>query len=469
VLLDRLTGRRVDGVAPHRSLWLQEALGDAPDAPPLRGSARADVAIVGGGYVGLWTALKLKAADPACDVVVLEADVCGGGASGRNGGQLHGWWERLDVLVKLFGEEEGVRLAQASEDAIDEIGALEAEHGLSFDFRADGWLWTATTPAQLGAWDAALEACERRGIGALRRVDGDELLRRTGSPVHLAGIAEDHAATVQPAKLARGLRSLALRAGVRIHEHSPARLERSRPPRLHVPDGVMVADKVVIATNAWAARIPELQPHLFVVGSSIAATEPVPDRLPWRGGEAICDSQARVLYYQATPCGRVVFGRGGGRVAALGRVGRRFDHDPAWEADAAAALRRVQPALADVRITHGWGGPVDATLSSLPLLGRLGGRDDVLYGVGWSGTGIGPSVLGGRVLASLALGVRDEWSTCGLVDQPDPGRYPPEPLRSAGATLVRSAVIRQGRAEDRGGRADPITLRVAGLVPGLDR
>jgi glycine/D-amino acid oxidase-like deaminating enzyme len=247
------------------------------------------------------------------------------------------------------------------------------------------------------------------------------------------------------------------------------RLERSRPPRLHGPEGTLVADKVVIATNAWAARIPELQPHLFVVGSSIAATEPLGDRLPWHGGEAICDSQARVLYYQATPSGRVVFGRGGGRVAALGRVGRRFDRVPRWETDAADALRRVQPALGDARITHSWGGPVDMTLSSLPLLGRLGGRDDLLYGVGWSGTGIGPAVLGGRILASLALGVDDEWSACALVDQPDPGRYPPEPLRSAGATLVRSAVVRQGRAEDAGRRADPLTLGVAGLVPGLER
>jgi glycine/D-amino acid oxidase-like deaminating enzyme len=469
VLLDRLNGGHANGAAPHRSLWLQEALGDAPDAPPLRGTGRADIAIVGGGYVGLWTALRLKQADPACDVVIVEADICGGGASGRNGGQLHGWWERLDVLVKQFGEEEGRRLAQASEDAIDEIAALETDHGLDFDFRADGWLWTATTPAQVGAWEGVLEACEARGITALRRVDAGELLRRTGSPVHLGGVAEDHAATVQPAKLARGLRSLVLAAGVRLHEHSPVRLERSRPPRLHGPQGTLLADKVVIATNAWAARIPELRPHIFVVGSSIAATEPLGDRLPWRGGEAICDSQARVLYYQATPAGRVVFGRGGGRVAALGRVGRRFDHDPRWEADAAEALRRVQPTLADARITHSWGGPVDATLSSLPLLGRLGGRDDVLYGVGWSGTGIGPSVLGGRILASLALGVDDEWSACALVDQRDPGRYPPEPVRSFGARLVRSAVIRQGLAEDRGGRASALTLGVAGLVPGLER
>jgi glycine/D-amino acid oxidase-like deaminating enzyme len=285
-------------------------------------------------------------------------------------------------------------------------------------------------------------------------------------------VAEDHAATVHPGKLVRGLRRLALEAGVRIHEHSPVRLERSHPPRLHGPDGVLTAEKVVIATNAWAARIPELRSQLFVVGSSIVATEPVPDRvaaLGLAGGVAVCDSQRRVVYYQASASGRLVFGRGGGRVAALGRVGRSFDRNARWERDAAAELRRVQPSLAGARITHGWSGPVDVTLTSLPLLGRLGGRDDLLYGVGWSGTGIGPAVLGGRILAGLALGVRDEYSTCPLVDQPPRGTYPPEPLRSAGAVLVRSAVARTAVAEARERRPNPALVAITRLVPGLSR
>jgi glycine/D-amino acid oxidase-like deaminating enzyme len=455
-----------------RSLWLQEALVGESDESPLSGSRRADVGIVGGGYVGLWTALRIKQAEPSCDVAVVERDVCGAGASGRNGGQLHGWWERLDTLTEIFGEHDGLWLAQASSDAIDEIGRLQSEQGIDIDFRLGGWLWTATTEAQLGAWSPALEACHARGISALREADADEIARRTGSDVHLAGVAEDHAATIQPAKLARGLRRLALDAGVRIYEHSPVRLQRSRPPVLHGPQGTLSADKVVIATNAWAARIPELRSQLFVVGSSIVATEPVPDRLVALGltkGAAICDSQPRVVYYQATPSGRLVFGRGGGRVAALGRVGRSFDHNAQWERDAVREMRRVQPALADVRVTHGWGGPVDVSLSSLPLLGHLGGREELLYGVGWSGTGIGPAVLGGRILGSLALGVADEWSSCALVEQAPRGRYPPEPLRSLGAVVVRGAVRHQADAHAQGRRPNPAVVAAAGLVPGLHR
>jgi glycine/D-amino acid oxidase-like deaminating enzyme len=463
---------RGGGQPPSRSLWLQDALAGERHAPTLRGEARADVAVVGGGYVGLWTALRLKEADPACDVAVVEADVCGAGASGRNGGQLHAWWERLDTLVALFGEQTGVWLARASEDAIDEIGRLQTEQGIEIDFRPAGWLCTASTPSQLGAWSLALDACRSRGITALRLAEADEIQRRTGSPVQLAGIAEDHAATVQPAKLARGLRRLALAAGVRIFEGSRVRLERSRPPRLHGAEGRLTADRIVIATNAWAARVPELRPHLFVVGSSIVATEPIPERIEALGlgdGVAVCDSQARVIYYQATRSGRLVFGRGGGRVAPLGRVGRSFDANPRWQADAERELRRVQPSLADVRITHGWGGPVDVSLTSLPLLGRLAGREDIVYGVGWSGTGIGPSVLGGRILASLALGVRDEWSTCALVDQPHRGRYPAEPLRSLGAVLVRTAVRHQAAADAAGRRQNRAVAALASLVPGIAR
>ena len=113
----------------HRSLWLREALGDAPPAPPLEGAARADVAILGGGFVGLWTALRIKERDPACDVVVLERDVCGGGASGRNGGMVLTWWPKLSSLIARCGAEEAIRLCRASVAAVDDIEAFCAEHG----------------------------------------------------------------------------------------------------------------------------------------------------------------------------------------------------------------------------------------------------------------------------------------------------------------------------------------------------
>src|SRR5215467_7098062 len=135
-----------------RSLWLQEALVGAEDAPRLEGRERADVCIVGGGYTGLWTAIRLKEHDPSLDVALVEGDVCGGGASGRNGGFVLTWWAKFGTLKKVCGGEEAVRLAEASGDAVDGIGAFFAEHAIDAHYRRDGWLWAAKSHEQLYAW-----------------------------------------------------------------------------------------------------------------------------------------------------------------------------------------------------------------------------------------------------------------------------------------------------------------------------
>lgn len=471
------------GAPPHRSLWLLESL-DAPgtrDAPPLQGAARADVAIVGGGYVGLWTALELKRREPALDVVLLEGDVCGGGASGRNGGQIHSWWERLGSLIAICGAEEAVRLARASEDALDELESLGGR-GLEIGLRRDGWLWTATTPAQLGAWEQVVERTARQGGTPYRPLSADEVAERTGSPVHLGGIWEPAGGTVHPGRFVRGLRRLALAAGVRIHEHTrvsaiepggaagaagAARAPGAVTRVLAAGGGSVEAARVVLASGAWAAALPAFRRRMFVVASDVIATRRAPERLDaigWSGGEAICDSQMRVLYYQRTADGRVVFGRGGGAVAFNGRIGRGFDRSERFARDATRAFRRVYPTLADLAIEQSWSGPVDRTLAHLPLFGRLAENPSVSYGVGWSGSGVAQSVIGGRILASLALDADDEWSRSGLVDQPVL-TLPPDPVRWAGAQLVRGAVRRKARAEDAGRRARWADRRIAALTP----
>lgn len=455
----------------HRSLWLQEALQreDEVTATPLSGAQRADIAIIGGGYVGLWTALRIKEREPACDVAIVEQDICGGGASGRNGGQVHAWWENLGALIRICGTEEALRLARASQEAVEEVASLPERWGIDAHVRRGGWLWTATTPAQVGAWEQAVRLCEQHGIDALQRLPPAEVARRAGSATHLAGIIDPRAVAVHPGLLVRGLRRVALERGVCIYEHSRVTaFDRRRPAVLRTPHGAMTADSVVLATNAWAAGLPEFQRRLYVVSSEIVATAPVPERLAaigWTGHEAICDSQQRVLYYQATRDGRIVMGRGGGRVAFGGHIGAAFDRDPERGRDAIAALRRVYPLLADVPIEYDWAGPIDRSYSGLPLFGRLGGRPHIVYGVGWSGTGVAQSALGGRILASLALGQRDEWSGCGLVEQ-RPGLFPPEPIRYVGANVVLWAVRKKGRREDCGERPNWAIAKLASLTPG---
>ncbi len=454
---------------PHRSLWLRE-IADvaAPPAPTLRGDSRADVAVIGGGYVGLWTALRIKERDPACDVAVLEADICGGGASGRNGGFVLSWWAKLATLMHLFGQEEALRLARASESAIGEMRDYCATNQIDAHFRQAGWLWTATCPAHIGAWEKPVRLCERLGIAAFERLAPEEVSRRAGSSLHRAGVLERCGATVHPAALARGLRRVALERGVRIYENTPVnRLDRARPAVLRTPQGRLVADRVVIATNAWAGRLRELRGALAVVSSDIVATAPIATELAaagWTGGEGITDSQQMINYYRTTRDSRIVFGKGGWGISFAGSIGPDFDRNPARARDVLADFHRAYPQLAGVRIDADWSGPIDRTATGLPLLGRLGGHENILYGVGWSGNGVGPSLIGGKILASLALGSKDEWSASPLVDQ-NFRRFPPEPFFFLGAHLVRGAVRRKERAEAAGRSARRLDVALARLAP----
>lgn len=450
--------------------WLEQALADDTDAacPPLAGTTRADVCIVGGGYLGLWTALDILDRAPDADVVVIEAEGCGFGASGRNGGWATSWHDELHDLVDRFGATQATWLAEQSTRAIDRIEALCEDEGIDCHLRRAGALWAATSKAQLGVWEAPLAAGHAVGRPEfLEILSAEELRRRTGADVVLGGARHTDAAAVQPALLARGLRRVALRRGVRIHEGTQMlRLERSRPAAVVTPAGRVEADQVVLALGAWASGIRELRRAVVPVGSHIVLTEPVPDRireLGWTGGEVLGDARLLVHYAQVTRDGRIAFGRGGGAIGAAGRVVARHMVDPATVEIVADDLRRWFPTLADVRITHAWGGAVDRAPSHLPFAGSLGDHRNIHYATGFSGNGVAPSAFLSRILAGLATGARDQHTACALVSGP-PGYLPPEPLRSLGGVLVRNAVRRAEAREERGQSVDPVTAALRRLV-----
>jgi glycine/D-amino acid oxidase-like deaminating enzyme len=439
----------------QRSLWLEEALAGEDGAPPLEGDVRADVCVCGGGYSGLWTAIRLKEHEPSLDVVLLEADVCGGGASGRNGGFVLSWWHKFVSLEKVCGTEEAVRLARACEVAVDELGAFCSEHGIDAHYRRAGWLWTATGLAQLGAWagtSAAIEsACGERPFVELAR---DEVAELAGSPAHLAGVFEAVSATVQPALLARGLRRVALERGVHVYERSRV---SALEPRVRTDRGSVAADTVVVATGAWSGRRNRA---LAVVASDMVATEPL-DEPPLASGISCSDSRLLVNYYRATRDGRLAFGTGGGALAFAGNVTQVFEGSSPRAAEVESRLRAIYPELAGVRIASSWTGPIDRTVTGLPYFRR---EKNVVYGAGYSGVGVCQTSLGGRILASLALRRDDEWAACGLVRDPY-ARFPPEPIRSVGGRVVRAAVERKERREDEGKRPGWLTTRLAAFAP----
>jgi putative aminophosphonate oxidoreductase len=452
-----------------RSLWLAEALASESEPPTvLEGDMRADICIVGGGYTGLWTAIHLKRSHPSLEVALIEADICGGGASGRNGGFVLTWWTKLPTLVKCCGVEDALRLARASEEAVIEIGRFCEQHGIDAHYRHDGWLWAATTPAQVDGWVPLIEQLAKYGVAPFKTLTPQEAARLGGAPTHLGGIFEPTAASVQPALLARGLRRVAIGLGILVFEHSPmTTLHRGREPRVETPRGSVTATRVILAHNAWSVALPELRRAAIVVASGIIATERTPDRLRQIGldsGLVISDTRLSVNYYRTTRDGRLVFGRGGGTLAFAGRVGERFNGPSPRRNRIEQAFRAIYPQLADVKVTTSWMGPVARTVNGLVSFGPLAGRPDVIYAIGFAGNGVGPSWVGGRILASLALERRDEWASCGLT-QGLPGQFPREPLRYLAGRVVRQAVEWKEDAEDRGRKPGRIVSALAGFAP----
>ncbi|MGE5690964.1 MAG: NAD(P)/FAD-dependent oxidoreductase [Pseudomonadota bacterium] len=444
---------------PGVAYWLEEAPPDPP-APPLAGAADADVAIVGGGYTGLWTALALTQRAPDLRVVLLEADVCGAGPSGRNGGFLHGYWSRLALLRERFGDEGALLLARAAEGAVGAVESLGEDVGLV----RGGMLKVSAAPAQDAGVDAVVAAAAALGVAEEAvPLSREEVVARCDSPRFRAGVLVRHGATVQPARLARALRRRVADAGVAVHEGSPAR--RIRDGVVETGAGSVRARRIVVAVNAWAAGWPPLASRLTAFGSFCVMTEPVPDLLRgirWTGGEAIVDGRMFVHYFRTTLDGRVLMGSGGGPISRGRRLDARLWTDRPSIARAEAGLRALLPGLGDARVTHGWGGPIDVSADQLPFVGRRGG---VLYAAGFSGSGVGPSWLAAQALASLALDADDEWARLPLV-RPLPRPLPPEPLKGIGGAIVRRATLAVEDAEQEGRRGSAPARAVA-AVPRL--
>jgi glycine/D-amino acid oxidase-like deaminating enzyme len=435
-------------------------------APALEGDTDADVAIVGGGYTGLWTALALKELEPGLDVVVLEAEEeCGLGPSGRNGGFVHGYWSHLPRLRERFGDDGALAVGRAADAIVPGIGAFCEANGIDAWLRVGGMLRVSAAPAQDGSVDKEVEAAHALGVAEEAvPLPARELAQRIRSPRFRRGAFLRDCATVQPARLARGLRRVA--AGrVRLHERT--RVTAIEDGCVETAHGRVRARDVVVATNAAAAGWKPLRRRLTIFGSYVVLTEPVPDlleRIGWTGGEAVIDGRMFLHYFRTTADGRVLMGSGSGPMGFAGRLDRRFTHDEPTAARAEQGLRRLLPDLAEAQVTHAWGGPIDVSSDHLPFFGTVPGAR-IHYGAGYSGHGVGPSWLGGRILARLVLGLEDELTRLPLVTRRVP-RLPPEPIRRLGGGLVRASIMACEEAEEEG-RRGPLPARAGAALPRL--
>lgn len=453
----------------YRGFWYAEALDqESALAPSLTGSIEADVCIIGGGFFGLWSAIRLKQANPDMNIAVIERDRCGSGASGRNGGIATNWWAKYLSLMQICGEQEAKRVCEAAESAIDEIGSFCDEHGIDAEFRKDGWLWTASNQTQMNSWELLTLELEKHGLNPFQLVSPDEVRQRTGSPRVLGGIFDPNAATVQPAKLARGLRAVAIKLGVQVFEHTPlTKLERSELPVVYTPEGSIRAKKVVVAMNAWGAQFPELRRMITLMSSDMVATAPVPERLKAIGldsGVAITDSRTLLNYWRNTIKGRIVFGKPLGQFGFAGDIETLYDKPSPAADKVEQEMRSFYPQLNDVPVVSNWTGPIDRTIKGLPNFGRLGGHKNIFFGIGFSGNGVGTTVFASRIIKSLVEEANDEWANCGLVDQ-QIKLFPPEPFSYIGAHIVRNALVKKEHYEDMNKQAGWLTQKLAALAP----
>jgi glycine/D-amino acid oxidase-like deaminating enzyme len=422
-------------------------------AAPLEGRTEADVAIVGAGLTGLWTALFLKELDPRAEVVVLERETAAHGASGRNAGMLS---ETVDhghgLAIQHFGEAEARRLAALGERNVEEMAAWLRVRGIDCDYEPTGRLVAALTHRQVEEGRRAVSIAQRLGVDGHEWLDRDRFRELLDSPLYLGGVRARGGAILDPVKLVDGLRREAQRVGVRIHERSGVdRLRRiGAGVGLATRGGIVRARRAVLATSAYTHRLLPRVLHRFIpLYDYILVSEPLtPDQraaIGWTGRQGVTDGRSFFNYYRLTRDNRVLWGTSEAAYYPGNRVDPRCDHSPAHYDGLRASFRRHFPALAPLRFPYAWGGPICSTTRLTPFFGSAM-RGRVHYGLGYTGHGLGTTRIAGRILAHLALERHCELLDLRLV-RCGPIPFPPEPLRSWAVAGVTRALRRVDAGE----------------------
>ena len=423
------------------------------DAEPLTGSIDADVAIVGAGFTGLWTALFLKELEPGASVVVLEAELAGYGASGRNAGIVG---ETIDhsheLAIAHFGLDEARELARLGRENLDEMEAFLAERRIDAGWERTGQLTVALTTAQVKGLEAGRGAAERVGSTGWRLLSAEEARAEVASPLYLGALMSPRSALVDPVGLVEGLRGEAAAKRVRICERTAVTgfsIARDRV-QIATSNGSVTARRVVLATNAYTHRLwPGLSKRFLPLYDYVLVSEPLSPaqraEIGWGNRRGMTDARTFFNYYRLTRDDRILWGTSEAVYYAGNRVGPAFDHSPEHYSALAASFRRHFPFLAELRFPFAWGGAIASTTRLTPFFGTLAGR--ISYGLGYTGHGVGSSRIAGRILALLALERKSPLLDLSLVRRP-PFPYPPEPLRR----LAVRAVTRALRRVDEGGR-----------------
>jgi glycine/D-amino acid oxidase-like deaminating enzyme len=438
------------------SFWAR-AYGAYVPNPPLAGNASVDVAIIGGGYTGLSTAIEFKRDNPGSTVAILEAAVVGFGASGRNGGFNMTLFGLEPELTRLrWGRQRTIDAHQYTQRAVAWVKRLIEEHGLESDYRHTGMLRVSYTASQLRRLERTLRLMRELGIDDDLTFEPAEQLRADfGTDRYIGALRERETGILNPCKHVRELKRIANQAGVQVYERSPVDLiERvSGGIRLRTRCGTLSAKKLVVATNAYTSALnglPQLRARQKPFWSYQVVTAPLDAEtwasLRWIGQESFEDNRQLVHYFRPTVDGRVTMG--GGDVIAPGR--NHFDHDFAphiWR-HLESHLKWIFPQLREVPIDYRWGGPVSVNVDMTPQIGFLGDHS-VIFSMGCIGHGVSLSHLNGRLIADLLGERKTELSEFWIVNR-KAIPWPPEPLSYIGRHVIRRGLQLWDWVEERG-------------------
>ncbi|SCG42594.1 NAD(P)/FAD-dependent oxidoreductase [Micromonospora halophytica] len=438
------------------SYWLSTVDEPLIPRPPLNGDTDADVVVVGAGYTGLWTAYYLAVADPTVRITVLEAEIAGYGASGRNGGWCSALFPTsLPALARRHGRNRALAMQRAMRETVDEVGRVIAVEGVDCDWRQGGTVVLARSEVQLGRARAEVAAAHAQGLDPddLVLLDAAEASARCAAEGVRGGTYTPHCAAVHPAKLVRGLARAVEARGVRIAERTP--VTEIRAGAAVTGHGTVRAPVVVRATEGWTPGLPGHRRTIAPVYSLMVATAPLPDstwdEIGLTGRETFSDHRHVIVYGQRTADGRLAFGGRGAPYHFGSRVSPAYDREPRVFAALRRTLGELFPVLGpDVPVTHSWGGPLGVARDWHASVGL-----DRASGLGWAGgyvgDGVGASNLAGRTLADLILGRESDLTRLPWVGHRSP-RWEPEPLRWLAVNAGLRVMSDADRAELRTGR-----------------
>jgi glycine/D-amino acid oxidase-like deaminating enzyme len=441
---------------PYRklSLWHDTVPGTLEPGDPLPGDLDADVAIVGAGYTGLWTAYYLSRADPGLKIAVCEREIAGFGASGRNGGWCSALFPAsLRKLERMAGRDAAIGMQVAMQATVDEVGRVAAAEGIDCHWAKGGTVQLARSATQLER--AREEVAEARSFGFgeedLRLLSAEDARALAGATDVLGGTYTPHCAAIHPARLARGLADTVRRRGVSLFERTP--VLRIEPGRLVTATGTVRARYVVRATEGYTARLPGLRRTVAPVYSLMIATAPLPGpvwaEIGLAGRPTFNDLRHLIIYGQRTADGRLAFGGRGAPYHLGSAVRPSFDRVPPVFAALRRTLAELFPVLSDVQVTHGWGGPIGVPRDWCASVGL-----DPCTGLGWAGGYVGDGVattnLAGRTLADLITGTDSEITRLPWVNHHSPP-WEPEPLRWLGVNAGLQVMSFADREEAKSG------------------